>query len=119
MQIDIKGSSRIVFKFKHYVIKIPNFLVCHLHFLYGCYGNWSEREYYKRCKKISDKLHIELLSPSYFCSWFGLIQIQARCKERLEYLTEEEKDIFKDITTDIKCQNFGYYKGKLVCLDYV
>jgi hypothetical protein len=62
---------------------------------------------------------VNYVTPSYFCSWFGLIQIQARCEPRLENLTEEEIHFYKDLHCgDYKKENFGYYKNKLVCLDY-
>ena len=121
MKIDLKGITRIVFIFKHFVIKIPNFLYYHQHFLQGCYGNWSERNYYKSHIKATYKNNmVNYVAPSYFCSWFGLIQIQAKCEPMLENLTLEQQIFYEPLcSTDNKKQNFGWYKGKLVCLDYV
>lgn len=120
MDIDLKGCTRIVFKFKRFVIKIPNFLYEHDHFLKGCAANWSERGYYKvHSKVIYEGNMSEYVAPSYFCSWFGLIQVQAYCNPKLTNLTEEEKGFYKPLCgTDNKKENFGYYKGKLVCVDY-
>lgn len=118
MKIDIKGTTRIVFVFKNFVIKIPNFTHCHQHFLQGCYANWSERQFCKSFKGVENI--IWRVAPSYWCSWFGLFQIQAKCEPKLEHLTKEEVEEFKDLHGgDYKKENFGWYKGRLVCLDYV
>lgn len=116
-----EGCTRIVFLVGKYVIKIPNFKVCHQHFLQGCFANWSERRLYKNFKGAygCEPDIIELIAPSYFCSIFGLVQIQARCVVLDRPLTEQELVTFNSICSgDIKQQNFGYYKNKLVCLDY-
>lgn len=65
------------------------------------------------------KHKLEMVAPSYFCSWFGLIQVQARCEVNEGEITEEQIEHFKEVCTDIKPDNFGFYKGKLVCLDYI
>lgn len=119
MILNRKGVTRIVFVFKHFVIKIPNFTVCHQHFLNGCYANWSERRLYKTFKICSDCETKDLIVPSYYCSLFGLLQIQARALELERDLTDLELDLFKDIcSNDFKKENFGIYKNTLVCLDY-
>lgn len=59
------------------------------------------------------------VAPSYFCSWFGLMQVQARCKPCSKDLNDKEKKFYYPLCgTDAKKENFGYYKGNLVCLDY-
>lgn len=114
-----QGITRIVILYKNIAIKIPNFLYNHQHFLQGCYVNWCERTFYKNMKSISHQFHYKV-APSYFCSWFGLIQIQARCEPMTEELTDKQKEEFEPICgLDNKKENFGWYKGKLVCLDYV
>ena len=116
MKLIKKGCTRIVILIGDYVIKIPNFTVHHLHFLQGCYANWSERNFCKSFKSgtfMGDKV-----ARSYFCSVFGLIQIQQRVTERETDLTDWEISWFSELTTDIKKENFGYRKGILVCLDY-
>lgn len=114
------GVTRLCFLIGNYVIKIPNFTYCHKHFLQGCYVNWSERNYYKTNIKADYKDNmVKHVSPSYFCSWFGLFQIQAKCSPKKEDLTEIERKFFEPLCCgDNKKENFGYYNGKLVCLDY-
>lgn len=119
MKVSRKGVTRIVFIFSFFVIKIPNFTNYHLHFLQGCYSNWSERNYCKMFKNVEDNKFYDLVAPSYFCSWFGLLQIQAKCEPKLENLTDNEIEFYKNVHNgDFKKENFGYYNGKLVCLDY-
>lgn len=91
-----------------------------LHFLQGCYANWSERNYYKiNIKAIYENNMSHYVAPSYFCSWFGIIQIQARAKELKRDLTEGEKKFYKPLCWgDNKKENFGWYDNKLVCIDY-
>jgi hypothetical protein len=118
MEIKRKGVTRIVFIFDRFVIKIPNFLVQHNHFLHGCLANWNERYFYKRWNKTQFKL-LNKAVPSIFCSWFGLLQIQRKCKPLDRELTNEEIELYKDLHNgDCKKENFGYYNGQLVCLDY-
>jgi hypothetical protein len=90
------------------------------HFLQGCYANWSQRDYYKRHIKAKyENNMVEYVAPSYFCCWFGLFQIQVRVKNLERHLTEEEKKFYEPLHNgDFKKENFGYYKNKLVCLDY-
>lgn len=116
MKIDFKGTTRIVILIGKYAIKIPNFLYQHNHFLYGCYANCSERRHNITFKGREE---LQYVAPSYFCSWFGLLQIQARCEPKLNDLTQEEIDFYENLHQgDFKKENFGYYKGILVCLDY-
>lgn len=118
MKIILKGVTRIVFVFDKFVIKIPNFLYQHNHFLNGCYANWSERRYCKIFKNLPE--HYDLVCPSYFCSYFGLIQVQARCQELDRDLTVHECTKFESVAShDMKKENFGWYKNRLVCLDYI
>lgn len=101
-----------------YAFKIPNFSHGHGNFLNGCYANWSERKYYKDFINADYENNlVHLVSPSYFCSWFGLLQIQAKCEPVYEELNNIEKYL-PLCGTDSKKENFGYFKGKLVCLDY-
>lgn len=120
MKIIEQGISRIVFLVGNYAIKIPNFHYSHSHWLQGCYANWSERNYYKVFSKADyEENMVEHVAPSLFCSWFGLVQIQARCEPMEEDLTDEQKEFYYPLCArDCKKQNFGWYKGKLVCLDY-
>lgn len=108
------GVTRIVLLIGGWAIKIPNFTCQMNHFLLGCYSNWRERQYWKAFKGTNIQI-----APSYWCSWFGLIQIQKRLLPLERDLTKEEVEYFKDITTDIKMQNFGLYEKRIVCVDYV
>lgn len=111
-----KGVTRRVFLIGNYAVKIPNHSYSHNHFLHGCYCNWKERKFYKDFKKHP---YGKLVSPSIFCSFFGLIQIQKRCAPYIGVLSESDKKKFKPVCQeDNKGLNFGWYKGELVCLDY-
>lgn len=119
MEINIKikkGTTRTVLLMSNYAIKFPRVSNGHLIFLQGCYANWSERHYCKMFKGMPD--FYNKVAPSFFCSVFGLLQIQIRVEANRMELTDEQVDYFKDLCTDTKPNNFGYYKGKLVCVDY-
>ena len=125
MKVKTNGVTRIVFVFKKYVIKIPNFTHCHLHFIEGCYANWSERLFTKQFKNVDWKWNDrpvnshDLIAPTYFCLWFGLFSIQAKAMPMLENLTDEQKKLYEPLCqTDCKKENFGWLNGKLVCIDY-
>lgn len=60
----------------------------------------------------------DMVAPSLFCTWFGLIQIQKKVSVLSRELTRDEIKTFSDLTTDTKGNNFGYIKNRLVCLDY-
>ena len=60
-----------------------------------------------------------MVSPSLFCSYFGLLQIQKRCKPLDRDLTDEELVSFKYYCNeDCSKTNFGYYNNNIVCVDY-
>ena len=112
----IKGTTRIVFIFKNFVIKIPNGTYSHLNFLNGCYANWSEWQF---CKNFEDHELYQRVAPSLFCIYFGLLQIQQKCDLLNRELTDEELDYFREVRGgESKPNNFGFYKGRIVCLDY-
>ena len=116
MNLINKGVTRLVILIGNYAIKIPNFTCQHSHFLQGCYANWSERQYTKMFRNLPE---IKKVAPTYFCSWFGLVSVQARVIELNRHLTNEEREYFKHQTDDIKSANFGFLNGNLVCIDYV
>lgn len=115
-----QGITRKVILIFNLAIKLPNISYGHSNFLQGCYANWSERKYCKDFKNADYEENLyKYVAPSYFCSWFGLLQIQARCEINKIDLTSDQEKIFKSLCgTDMKKENFGYYKGRLVCLDY-
>lgn len=122
MKMNRMGITRIVFIFDKFVVKIPNFFYQHDHFLQGCYANWSERRYCVGLKKYPSNERLPCatsVAPSYFCTWFGLLQIQAKCKPKLEDLTEDEVSFYEPLCgSDYKKENFGWFNDRLVCLDY-
>lgn len=116
IKVNKKGFSRTVILIGRYALKFPSFQ-SHKSFLYGCYCNWIERMFYKNWNIYGIDLRHKY-APSIYCFAFGLLQIQKRCVELNRNLTTDEIDYFKDVTSDIKKENFGYYNNKLVCLDY-
>ena len=117
-----KGVTRVVFKLGRYVIKIPRIDNNHLNFLQGCLANWRERNYCKMFKDLPE--FYNKVAPSFFCSWFGLFQIQGRCKTRPPEITlkdlENELELLSSSNKnwDKKAENIGYYKDHWVWLDY-
>ena len=117
--IDIKyGTNRLVILIYKYAVKIANPIYGHKHFLIGCLANWNERERYLLIKRYSKDSYLKI-AISLWCSYFGLIQIQKRCKELDRELTDEEYISFEYYcNNDCKRTNFGYYHNNIVCLDY-
>ena len=112
-----KGITRICFKFYKYAIKLPNPFNGHQNFLEGCLSNCKERNFYKNFKDFIP--HGKLIAPSYFCSIFGIVQIQGYCTVLTRDLTDSELREFDPVRGgESKRINFGYFKGSLVCLDY-
>lgn len=111
-----KGVTRMTILVGNIAIKLPR-LGNHLHFLQGCYSNYSERYFCKTFKEMEN--WTEKVAPSYWCSVFGLVQIQARCIVNTRELTDQELEFFKEVRNgETKPANFGFYRKKLVCLDY-
>jgi len=118
--IEIKyGITRFSILIGNIAIKIPR-IKKHLHFLQGCYSNYSERNFYKTFKNYTGEVKYQnYVAPSYFCSIFGLIQIQKRCIENKRELTDEEIKLFSSFgISEFKPCNYGYINSKLVVLDY-
>lgn len=114
--IKTNGVTRLVIIVGNWAIKIPNFTCQHNHFLLGCYANWTERHYTKTFEGFSE--FIDKVSPTVFCSYFGLVSIQRKVTVLDRDLTDDEQYYFRKQTTDIKKENFGFLNGKLVCIDY-
>jgi len=113
------GITRFVLLIGNFAIKMPR-AKNHLHFLQGCYSNYSERIFYKTFKNYTgDFKYQNYVAPSYFCSIFGLIQIQKRCIENKRELTDEEIELFSSFgISEFKPCNYGYINSNLVVLDY-
>lgn len=112
------GESRLVICVGKYAIKIAKLSTqkqCFKKFIHGCRANKHEHHYYmNRCTLFK---HV---APSIFCSMFGLIQIQTRCKQNYINLTNSQKELFATLCgNDNKPTNFGWLNGNLVCLDYM
>ena len=113
-----KGSNRIVFLLSDFVIKIPNFLNGHLLFLHGCLANYKERHFCKMMKNVDDNSLYKLVAPTLYCSWFGLVSIQVRCKQIKNTPDKHLLNEFNRISGDVKMCNMGLYKGNIVLYDY-
>ena len=143
MKID-QGVTRIVFIFDKIVIKIPNFLYGWRLFLRGLLSNIDESRAWKYAK-IRDhdiegftvnsyfgeyKKYSDLLCPVKWTSWGGWILIM----ERVD-VEKHVKDVDSRIENNLpmylysnwvnsgyggddKADNYGYYKGRLVKIDY-
>lgn len=114
-----KGTNRTVLLIGDYALKTPVITNGHLLFLHGCCANYKERAYCKMMKNVENNKFYDLVAPSIFCSLFGLFQVQKRCDEVLFEMTEEQLSRFDTVRGgESKNQNFGFYEGRLVCLDY-
>lgn len=112
-----KGVTRVTFSIWRYVVKVPRLKNGHLLFLEGCLSNWKERNYCKMMKELED--YYNLVAPSLFCSWFGIIQVQKRCVVNYTELTESQLAFFEAVRGgESKPNNFGFINGRMVCLDY-
>lgn len=111
------GVTRTVFIFKNFVIKIPT-LKTHSNFLEGCIANWKERKYTKAFECIPNHDFALSIAPSWYCFPFGLLLIQAKVNKLDRELQEEEYKKFSDYKMDMNKNNFGYYKGRIVSVDY-
>lgn len=114
-----KGSTRITILFWKFAFKIPRMNASHYIFLNGCKSNYGERWYCKVMKNVENNKFYNLVAPSIFCFYFGLLQVQYRCEVNTVELTDEQLLMFKDVRNgETKPCNFGYYNQRLVCLDY-
>ncbi|MGL5013975.1 MAG: hypothetical protein ACRC6V_06750 [Bacteroidales bacterium] len=119
MRINLKGSTRIVFIFEKFVIKIPTFKSWKL-FLTGILANLQERQF--------SKIHNKNLARVVLSDPLGLIIVMERVREirnRGLFFVELQKiccesDLHLDFwLSDCKPENYGYNnKGKLVKLDF-
>lgn len=108
MRINRNGITRIVLLTKNYAIKLPRWNYGWMKFIEGIYSNLSEQQ----CWKATQSEH---LCPVLYC-FGGFLSIMPRV-EICE--TEEEiKTIPNEEGEDRKPDNYGIYKGKVVCVDY-
>jgi len=115
MQINRQGSHRVTILTKNYAIKLPNFPLGWRLFLIGLLSNIEEASFYDGESELCPTLHA---LPG------GFMNIMPR----LTTLTREEfmsldidtfsnnKDIQQKL--DPKPNNFGWYRGRIVLIDY-
>lgn len=103
------GVTRIVILTSKYAIKIPRIDYGWMKFIEGIYSNLSEHNCWINVK--NDKL----LCPTLY-SFGGLFNVMPRIK--ICETEEEIKSIRKVKYEDRKPINYGYYNGRIVCVDY-
>jgi hypothetical protein len=112
-----KGSSRYVLLIGNLAFKIPS-LHSWRNFLWGLLANMQEVDF-STVKDMQDKL-----CPIKFHIPLGFLVVMPRVRV-LEY-GEIDKSILEEfckldngtIPAEIKYDSFGYYKGKLVAIDF-
>ena len=108
-----KGITRVVILMGGIVIKFPRIGVGQINFLTGCLANLKERQ------KTRWGIYKDLITPTLWCLWGGLMAIQKRITVKEEPLPKDVLGKFRSLTADSKPTNFGYTKdGRLVCCDY-
>lgn len=111
MKINRRGATREIIIIGQIVVKIPK-LMGWKSFLCGLLSNLHERIW-------SKSNHFKHLCPIYFSDPLGFIVIMPKCK----ILTDDEYNIKKKNIPTIsivegKCDSWGYYKERLVAVDY-
>ncbi|EBY9763854.1 hypothetical protein D5W64_12145 [Salmonella enterica subsp. enterica serovar Saintpaul] len=119
------GATRLVILTKRYAIKLPSFYSFE-HFLLGLLANITEHKW--RVIAENPDSH---LCPSILGTRTGLFIVMRRCEpvnhrglyfvelERLRVLSPSVTKIAPEFyLSDAKPENFGYYKGRFVKLDY-
>jgi hypothetical protein len=121
LKINRKGVTRIVIELRSVVVKIPNFTCQWSHFLRGIIGNISENQTWKWNSGKFEKGTSHLLCPVVWCSLGGWILIMKKAKpitiEQWEAITDIS-EFKKHFGGDDTMSNYGYYKNRLVKLDY-
>lgn len=112
------GVTRIVFIFDRFVIKIPNFTCQWNHFLLGLLANINEDKAWKNAEFHFNGDVSHLLCPVIWYSWGGWVLVMEKAivcdnNEEIDYKIWENNHFW-----DNKPSNFGYYKGRLVKIDY-
>lgn len=111
------GVTRTVYVFKHFVVKIPN-CTNYYTFLCGLRANQSEYNWWISLKKTQ----YEKLIAKVFFNLFGFLLIMKKADDVFRYYEHKDWEVhkidYKNITTDIKSENFGTIDGRLVLVDY-
>lgn len=136
--INRTGVTRVVFVFKNFVVKVPNFTYSFENFLRGMLSNIHERNSWRYNKTYPDKL--ELICPIIWASWGGWVLVMKRAdvekwlhEVRLMPPIENPEDwycqkvnndklykkwIDAGFGGDDKADNYGYFENRLVKIDY-
>jgi hypothetical protein len=117
MKLLCSGSTRWVLLIGLFAFKIPS-LHSWKNFLYGLLANMQEVEFSK-CRDMKDKLcPVKFYLPLGFLVVMPRVKILAKnelSKEALEKFCTEDNFI---IPAELKHSSFGYFKDKLVAVDY-
>lgn len=114
------GCTRFVVLIRRYAIKVPQFRYNWTHFLQGLLANIQE----VRFSSVED----DRICPVKFHIPGGWMIIMPRCEplspedfSNLDFSrfhpNSREEDVY-NIPVEIKESSFGYYKGKIVAVDY-
>jgi hypothetical protein len=125
-----RGATRIVFIFRKFVIKVPNFTYSYRNFIRGILSNIDEDRTWRWNSGKYENGKSHLLCPVIFSLWGGWLLIMARADVlkwsgdvRALPHTDNPNDVYKEwieagLGGDDKADNYGYYKGRLVKVDY-
>jgi hypothetical protein len=123
MKINRKGVTRIVFVFKTFVVKIPNFTCQWNHFLKGIIGNIEESKTWEYNSGEYENGNSYLLCPVLWCSWGGWVLVMKRAEtftyEEWEAMIDTDiREHKKHFSGDDTMSNYGMIDGRIVKIDY-
>ncbi len=111
------GTTRIIFELKAVVVKVPNFRDGWKLFLTGLLSNMQERQF--------GALGWPELCPIVWSLPGGWVVVmkKARMMTRAEFDKFDANDFIEDglfctLPVEPKMNSFGYYKGRIVAVDY-
>ena len=118
-----KGTNRLVFIFKKYVIKIPNFTYSWTNFITGILANLRENNTWKWNSGKYESGRSIYLCPVLFGCWGGWFIVMAKCDEMIGDVVRKDSELDTSqhrrfFPGDDHTCNYGFYKGRLVKLDY-
>jgi hypothetical protein len=125
-----RGSRRIVFVFKDYVIKIPNFINGWVSFIAGIRENLEERYWWNPNHKWEQTTLAEIFWADRFGFIVKMERLDTTLTADIEYRPKEDYKLLSDLyilkerwkshsfVDDINLSNVGYRKDKLVIFDY-
>jgi len=131
-----RGVTRLVFVLGSVVVKVPNFTYSWLNFLTGLCANMNEAHTWKyNSGECCEQGKSYLLCPVLWCSWGGWLLVMPRvdmerhrkevgceglCSKAISASREKRYKSWIDagFGGDDKPGNYGYYKDRLVKVDY-